>query len=279
MSHLQVRRIPFTFEGVEFIWNPSNPGFAILMNMISFMVIGLEKYMCLAMRDAEPLIKRPEVLEEARLFRAQESIHSQAHRKHVTALIARYPGLAGAMDKAVAHYDALYAERDLNFHLGYAGGLEASFTPFFKMILDNKEALFGGGDSRVASLFIWHFCEEIEHRSSALAVYNEVVNDTWYRVRNVINFYRHSSALAAILIREFRAQVPDVPEAYYSAPPFAAVPRLQKLRSGFGVFNSQMPWHAPEHAPLPGYYAEWKRRFESGEDMSNFYSTSAPAAA
>ncbi len=60
MSHLQVRRIPFTFEGVEFIWNPSNPGFAILMNMISFMVIGLEKYMCLAMRDAEPLIQRPD---------------------------------------------------------------------------------------------------------------------------------------------------------------------------------------------------------------------------
>jgi hypothetical protein len=278
MSHLQVRRIPFTFEGVDFIWNPSNPGFSILMNVISFMVIGLEKYMCLAMRDAEPLIKNPAILEEARLFRAQESVHSQAHRKHVNALVARYPGLAPALDKAIAHYDELYASRDLRYHLAYAGGLEASFTPFFKMILDNRDTLFGGGDARVASLFVWHFCEEIEHRSSALAIYNEVVGDSWYRVRNVKSFYSHGGACAAMLMSEFRIQVMEIPESYYREPAFATVPRMQKLRSGLGIVNSQLPWHNPMHQPLPNYYDEWSRRYESGENMSNFYGSSAQAA-
>ena len=35
--------------------------------------------------------------------------------------------------------------------------------------------LFRPGDDRVASLFLWHFVEEVEHRSSALVIYDAVV--------------------------------------------------------------------------------------------------------
>src|SRR5690554_6783638 len=94
MSKLQVRTLPFNFDGdIEFIWNPANPGQSIKTNAGSFFVQGLEWYFCQIMRDAEPLIKNPEVLEEARLFRAQEAVHSAAHRRHTAALIRKYPGL------------------------------------------------------------------------------------------------------------------------------------------------------------------------------------------
>ena len=43
------------------------------------------------------------------------------------------------------------------------------------MMLDNEETLFRPGDDRVASLFMWHFVEEVEHRSSALVIYDAVV--------------------------------------------------------------------------------------------------------
>jgi len=271
MSALEVRKIPFEFEGVDFIWNPENPGFSVLMNQISFMAIGLEKYFCLAMRDADPIIKNPSVRAEAAMFRAQESVHAQAHKKHVQALIQRYPGLKRALDKSIAHYDALYAREGLNYHLGYAGGLEAAFTPFFKMILENRQVLFGGGDSRVASLFIWHFCEEIEHRSSAITVYNEVVGSSWYRLRNLRSFFSHSAECAKMLVEEFKQHVPDVPHPLYQLAPLAGVSRVDMLRSSLGILHSQMPWHDSEHQPLPVYYQEWLDRYNRGEDMRNIF--------
>ena len=87
MSDLKIRRIPFDFEGVDFVWNQDDPAFAITMNKVSFFAVGFEKYICQATRDAERLITDQQVLEEARAFRAQEGIHSLAHRTHVNALI------------------------------------------------------------------------------------------------------------------------------------------------------------------------------------------------
>jgi predicted metal-dependent hydrolase len=150
MSGLQIRQIPFEFDGIEFIWNPQQPQFSAMMNMISVMAIGLEKYFCRAMADAEAVIEDPVVREEARLFRMQEAIHAQAHKLHVGALIKRYPGLRETLDESIASYDGLYDKHPLRFHLGYAGGLEAIFTPLFRMFIDHRDKLFAGGDARVA---------------------------------------------------------------------------------------------------------------------------------
>ena len=53
MSDLVVRRLPWDFTGVDFVWNDEDPAFAITMNKVSFFAIGLEKYICQAMTDAE----------------------------------------------------------------------------------------------------------------------------------------------------------------------------------------------------------------------------------
>jgi predicted metal-dependent hydrolase len=279
MSSLKVRKLPFEFEGVDFIWNPKNPGFSMLMNQISFMTIGLEKYFCLAMRDAEAHIKDPVVLEEARLFRAQEMVHSQTHKKHVNALIKRYPGLEEAVERSVAMFDELYEKQPLKFHLGYAGGLEAMFTPFFGMIINNREALFGGGDSRVASLFLWHFCEEIEHRSSAISVYNDVVGDSWYRISHLRAFMQHGRDVTEALNECFKKHVPEVPESYYSLKRFDGVPQPVLRRTFFKILGSQLPWYDHENQELPAYYKEWYDRYESGEDMTNVFGVRPEAKA
>ena len=66
----------------------------------------------------------------------------------------------------------------------------------FKVILDNRDALFGGGDRRVASLMVWHFVEEIEHRSSGLILYRHLSPDPWYRVKHMRETIRHTSDLS-----------------------------------------------------------------------------------
>lgn len=271
MSKLQIRRIPFEFEGIDFIWNPQQPGFSALMNMISVMAIGLEKYFCHAMADAEEVIRDETVREEARLFRMQEAIHSQAHKLHVAALIKRYPGLREIVDTSIASYDELYEKHELRFHLGYAGGLEAIFTPLFRMLIDHRDKLFAGGDARVASLFLWHFCEEIEHRSSALTVFNAVVGSPLYRLRHTAAWRKHSASIAKLIYDGFKTHVPDVPHEVYRQNPFKDVPRGARIASAIGILESQAPWHRPQRARLPDYYGQWRAAYDRGDDMRLAY--------
>lgn len=273
MSDLGLRNITFAMDEVPFIWNPANPSFSLLMNQITFFVVGFEKYMCRVMRDAEQVITDPEVMEEAKAFRRQEAIHAQKHLQHARALIARYPALQGTFDQVLRDYDDLYKRESLAYHLAYAGGLEAMFTPFFKMILDHRAVLFEEGDINVASLFLWHFCEEIEHRSSAFMVYNHVVGSHWFRLRNIPSFQRHTHGLFDRIKSDFEREVADVPVAAFADDPFSKIPWSAKVRSALGVFLSQAPWHDSVNQPLPDYYAEWMTAWRNGEDVSKIYGT------
>ena len=283
MSDLVVRHIPFTFDGVEFLWNRANPEFSVFINALSFWAIGLERYLVKTMKDADAVITDPEVAQEARLFLQQESVHTSCHRRHVKALINRYPTLQEALDKTVEHYDVLHRNSDLRYLLAYAAALEGTFTPFFKMIIDNRETLFGDGDARVASLCLWHFCEEVEHRSSAVMVYDHVVGDPMFKVRSFVPMVAHVSRGFQMLLREFRKHVPGERNAshYGSAltrrlsispgNPLATVPGRQRLSMLRGVVASIMPGYDHHNQPLPEWAATWFAHWERGDDMTMFF--------
>lgn len=275
MIDLKVRRLPFDFEGVDFVWNKQDPAFAITMNKVSFFAIGFEKYICQAMRDAEAMITDPRVMQEAKDFRAQEGLHSMAHRKHAKALIAQTPALQAALDRSIALYDELYAAEPLKYHLAYTGGLESIFTPSFRLMLDNREPLFSGGDTRVASLFLWHFCEEIEHRSSGLMIYDHVYGNYWYRVSRFKGFMKHVGKVIEAITEEFQNAFPDLPTEWFTAYSNHKMPLMGKLRSMYGITMSQMPWHNPEHQALPAYFDEWSAGYDRGDDMTRAYGVGA----
>ena len=58
---------------------------------------------------------------------------------------------------------------------------------------------------------------------------------------------------------------------------------MAKLKSVYGITMSQMPWHNPEHQPLPEYFNEWSARYDRGEDVTRVFgegsSTGLPLAA
>lgn len=282
MSDLQVRQIPFSFDRVEFLWNQANPAFSVLTNCGSFFVIGLERYLVRVMKDAEDDITDPSVREEARLFMQQEAVHSKAHRRHVRALIDRYSGLQAALDLAVAHFDDLYDRHDLRYHLAYAAALEGTFTPLFRTIIDHRDRLFRDGDARVASLFLWHFCEEIEHRSSAVMVYEHLVGDNRYKVRVFPSVIRHANQGFELLTREFQKHVPDVGGiAQYGsitarlfglrANPLPTVPIIVQLRTAYRAFASIRRNYDHEHQPTPAWADTWFAHHARGDDMTQFY--------
>lgn len=270
MSDLVLRKPPFRFDGVPFMWNPKNPQFSLMMNLISFQVIGFERYVCRTMKDAEKQISDPVALAEVRTFNAQEMAHSQAHMRHVKAMLELYPGLKPALDRSIADFDAIYERNDLKYNLAYAANIEATFTPMFGAIIEHRDALFDGGDPRVSSLMLWHFCEEIEHRSSALFIYNHLFGDSWFRFRNAKSMFKHIAANSLELRAAVRQEIPDL-DQQSTRGGLKAMPLGARIRMTLGILESQLPWHKPERARVPKYYDEWRRRYEAGEDMTLAY--------
>lgn len=299
MTDLEVRRPRFDFTAeVPWQWNPGNPGFSFFMNATSIIAVCFEQMIVAAITEAKPLITDPAVAAEATAFLRQEAQHSASHRKHVNALIKHYPGLQDTLDAAMACYDELTATKSIQFRLAYIADLEATFTPSFKLMLDNESTLFRPGDERVASLFLWHFVEEVEHRSSALVIFDAVVGQPWYRLRMVPAVVRHLLKVLDVIADGVNAHVPE-PDREVDArtllplfglrsalrqrvpigqpepcPPaaFSSVPLREKMIAGWRVLLSQTPFHDPADEPLPAFADEWFTRWGRGDDVTRWYS-------
>jgi predicted metal-dependent hydrolase len=300
VTDLEVRRPKFDFTGdVSWEWNPQNPAFSFFMNATSIIAICFEQMIVAAVQEAKSLITDPEVAAEATSFLRQEAQHSSTHRKHVNALIKRYPGLQQTFDNAMASFDEVTATTPLKFRLAYIADLEATFTPSFKMLLDNEDTLFRPGDDRVASLLMWHFVEEVEHRSSALVIYDAAVGDAWYRIRALPAVAKHLMRVMAIVADGVNVHVPEADRKVdartllpafgmrqslrqkipfggkRSAPAvpmaFASVPRKEILIAAGRVLLSQTPFHNPAHERLPEFADRWFQRWERGGDVTRWY--------
>jgi predicted metal-dependent hydrolase len=300
VTHLQVRRPRFDFtDDVPFVWNPENPAFSFAMNATSFIAICFEQMIVAAVQEARPLITDPDVADEAMEFLRQEAQHSSSHRKHVMALVKRYPGLESTLNEALASFDRLTATTPLEYRLAYVADLEATFTPSFKLMLDNENTLFRPGDDRVASLFLWHFVEEVEHRSSALVIFDAVVGKPWYRLRVLPRVVKHLLGVMSVIADGVNTHVPLVDrhvDARTLLPAFgiaqslrsklafgatrtdspvpaafAGVPVKEKLVAGARVLISQTPFHDPAHEPLPEFADRWFDRYDSGGNVVRWY--------
>jgi hypothetical protein len=270
-------------------------------NVFTFIAVPFERYLIKALRQAQDRFDAaPEIAAEADAFLRQEGQHAAAHRKHMTALIEQYPGLERAYDDATRAFDDLIAAHPVEFHAAYIANLEATFTPLFKVVLDNRDSLFGGSNRRVASLMTWHFVEEIEHRSSGLILYRHLAPDRWYRVRHIRDTFRHIGDVAAAIGRTVDEAVPFeqrgvsaeqlmsigllVDEFRYRGPGgrrrtlqrrgpatlFDAVPTSDLAKMVWRLALSQMPNHNPADQPLPDWAETWMAEYERGTDMTVF---------
>lgn len=290
MSDLQIRRVRFDLSGdqIPFNWHPERPAFAMQCNMISFFAPGFEKFIVQSTREALPLMRDPEVAEEANDYLRQEGQHSAAHMAHIRALIRRWPGLRETMDEVIASYDRLHETKPLAWRLAYPAVVEATFTPYFKVFLDHDDKLFEPGDERVSSLFIWHFVEEIEHRSSALKVYDAVHDSYPYRLKTMLGVLKHMDEILSIISGGFHKHVPIGEGGEFAAllpvglkpaavaralsaarrldgryqPTYAGVPRREVAEMLVGLVRSQGPNHDPFYERLPEFAARWFRRYD-----------------
>ncbi|MGB8402787.1 MAG: metal-dependent hydrolase [Mycobacterium sp.] len=301
MTDLQIRKMRFAFADhpVPFNWNETNPAFSSMANAVSFLAIAFEKMIGSMIPEAMPHITDPAVAEEADAFVRQEGQHSMAHRQHAKGLIKAYPGLKDTLDKVIASFDDMTADTPLKYRLAYTADLEATFTPAFKLMLDHDDTLFAPGDDRVASLFLWHFVEEVEHRSSALIIYDHIVDDPWYRMRVAPRIFKHVMAMIRLASEGFNEHVPlqdrkiDAMSTFRMhrakqtlvrrlpfgrvqdngpfAEPFSHLPVRKMATALSGIVRSQIPGHNPAHENLPALASEWFDRYDAGYDVTHWY--------
>lgn len=306
MTDLQVRKMRFAFADydVPFLWNETNPAFSAMANAVSFLAIAFEKMIVSTMAEAKPLLTDPVIAEEADAFVRQEGQHSMAHRQHARGLIKAYPALKETLDEVIAAFDDLVDNKPLKYRLAYTADLEATFTPVFKLMLDNDATLFAPGDDRVASLFLWHFVEEVEHRSSALIIYNGLVDDPWYRMRVAPSIFKHVMDVVRMACDGFNKHIPlevrkvDAVSTFalerakngllqrigrrpnYGPfqSPFPNLGKRETLAALVGIVRSQIPGHDPAHEKLPALAGEWFKRYDEGYDVTKWYTASTVAA-
>lgn len=179
-----IRKMPFEFpDDIEPHWNADKPEWSHMVNGTSLAMPYLEPYLIRTMKKAMDKIQSPKLQQEVKLYMGQEGQHYRQHRRFNDILIAQgYPGLRDIEAQMKQEFASFEKDRSLKFNLAYACGFETMALGVGHWLVRDRDYLFAGSDTRVASLVLWHFVEEIEHKSVAFDAYQAVYGDYFYRV-------------------------------------------------------------------------------------------------
>ena len=250
--HLPLRRVDIDFSGVPFQWNPERPALSTAANAVSWAAVVFERRLCDAFREAMPDITDPALVSEAENFIAQEATHSRVHRSHIKALVGMHPALDGLVAELDALAEARLRDLPLLDRLAFGATVEGALAPLGRYLVAEREKLFRGSDARVSALFLWHFSEEIEHRSTALKLYRHM-GGTWRgRIRAAWDTRKLQRDGAGLIRERFRTAFPD---AGYGFPELPV--GLPLLRLAWGLFKSLAPGHDTGGRAMP----IWARQY------------------
>ncbi|MCE9650921.1 MAG: metal-dependent hydrolase [Parvibaculum sp.] len=184
VSRMTVRRPPFAHRRETALhWNAAKPEFSHVVNAASLAMPYLEPYLIKTMREARALVRDENLVRDLDLYCAQESAHYRQHRKFNDELKALRPETVGALEAVLdADYKWLGRERSLKFNLAYAEGFESMALALGHMLVEEREFLFGGAEPSVASLVLWHFVEEVEHKNVTFDVFKHIHDSYVWRI-------------------------------------------------------------------------------------------------
>ena len=192
-ARMTVRQVDFLYPpAMKAHWNPGQPEFSQIVNAASLAMPYLEPYLIKSMRAARPQITDPALQADLDAYVRQEAAHYKQHRLFNDELKARgYQCIEALEARLQRDYADLEARRSLAFNLGYAEGFECMALVIGHMLVSDREYLFGDSESGVASLVLWHFVEEIEHKNVTYDVFNHLHGNYFLRVRGVLYALTH----------------------------------------------------------------------------------------
>lgn len=202
--HMVRRSMAFEYpEDLHPHWKAASPEFSQMVNGLSLAMPFLEPYLIRTMGQAKREIADPEVLADMEDYIAQESEHFQQHHRFNAILKARgYACIAKLEEKLKADYTGFSRNRSLKFNVAYAEGFESMALALGHMLVERRRELFGGADPAVSSLILWHFVEEIEHKTVTFNVYKALYTGYFYRIYGLLFATLHIFGFANLATRE-----------------------------------------------------------------------------
>lgn len=264
-ERLVVRKVQFEFpEDFRPHWNPGKPELSHAFNSLSFIATHFEPFVIDAYREASTQITDPTLQKEVTSFIAQESQHFRQHRRFNAMLIAKGYEQLREYDQQLATEFAQLKTRPLKFQIAYGAGLETMALGLGHMFVDLRAYLFGNADTHIASLWLWHFMEEIEHKNVAFDVNHHVYGDYWYRVYGmfygVAHLFRHIRRGYILLLKadglwgkwQTRWALKKAAFRIWSY----MLPR---------IIRYALPGHHPSQVADPAWMQEWVALYDQGE--------------
>jgi len=192
-SRMTVRQVEFAYPAaMQGHWNPGKPEFSHIVNAGSLAMPYLEPFLIKTMRAARPLIRDPALQADLDNYIRQEATHYKQHRVFNDELKARgYRAIDAIEAKLAREYAELESTRSLAFNVAYAEGFESTALAIGQMLIEDREYLFGDSESGVASLVLWHFVEEIEHKNVTYDVFEHLHSNYFRRVYGLLYALTH----------------------------------------------------------------------------------------
>jgi len=185
---VQVRQPDFDFTGIDPVW-ADDPVAVHGINAQGLVPAYIEPFLIKVMRRAKAEldpVEHADLLADLDVFNKQEAQHFKFH-----AALNRwireggYPGMAEIERRYEAEYEAMLAERPLEWLLAYCEGFESMGLAASHGWVDGAtSAGLAGADPRPIALWEWHLAEEYEHRTVAFRVLKALYG------RNPLRFYR-----------------------------------------------------------------------------------------
>ena len=209
---LTVRKVDIDFSQAKIHWNPEEPEYAQLLNGLSSGFPLLEPFLIKVIRQAKEVA--PEHMQKKlELFIAQEGRHYKQHAKWNHLLGEAGYELQPVLDKLAKSYEKSLAKRSLQFNLGYCDGFE-TFGPMLSYFFFQHPPgceLMKAWDEPTVYLWLWHLCEEFEHRAVTYELYKELYGDYksyWYRCfmmwYSMINLFGYGLQAYFVIIKKDR---------------------------------------------------------------------------
>jgi uncharacterized protein len=205
---LIVRKMPFEFsDDIAAHWNKEKIEWSHMVNGASLAMPYLEPYLIRTMKKALNSISAEPLKQQIKLYIGQEAQHYQQHRRFNNTLIENgYRALQDVESQMKKEFDLFETTRSDQFNLAYAAGFESMALGVGHWLINDREFLFANSDTRVASLVLWHFVEEIEHKNVAIDTYNAVYGDYFYRVYGVLfatlHVMKHSRKAYQLMLKK-----------------------------------------------------------------------------
>jgi predicted metal-dependent hydrolase len=154
------------------------PEFACAANAVSLMMPYLEPFVVKAVREALPHLE-PALQAEARLYISQEAQHHAQHQRFNALISGQVKGVPVVESMLRRTFDRLWRTRSERFHLAYAAAAEAGAYGVARWVERHHTELFRDADPTVASLYLWHLAEEVEHKNVAYDLYDARYRSRW----------------------------------------------------------------------------------------------------